>query len=148
MPIELPEGLPARDACQAEGIRLLQPGERSRADAKPLDIALLNLMPEKIKPTEASLRAAEARAAKKKKAKKIKIIVSICAVVVTAVVGPPLAKWTINAVNEAGSTKKDEPTEQPAPAVGADPQATPAAGQDAIDAAIAVTSATTVPAAP
>jgi homoserine O-succinyltransferase len=49
MPIELPEGLPARDACKAEGIRLLRPGERSRADMAPLDIALLNLMPEKIK---------------------------------------------------------------------------------------------------
>ncbi len=106
---------------------------------------MAHLMPEKIKPTEASLRAAEARAAKKKKAKKIKIIVSICVVVVTAVVGPPLVKWTVNAVNEAGSTKKDEPTEQPAPA--GDPQATPAAGQQAIDDAKALTSATTLPVA-
>ena len=110
---------------------------------------MAHLMPEKIKPTEASLRAAEARAAKKKKAKKIKIIVSICVVVVTAVVGPPLVKWTINAVNEAGSTKKDAPTEQPAPAPApADPQATPSAGHQAIDDAKALTSATTVPATP
>lgn len=49
MPIELPEGLPARDACKAEGIRVLGPGQRTRADHEPLDIALLNLMPEKIK---------------------------------------------------------------------------------------------------
>lgn len=49
MPIELPEGLPAREACKAEGIRLLQPGERTRPGQAPLDIALLNLMPEKIK---------------------------------------------------------------------------------------------------
>ncbi|HTH05303.1 MAG TPA: hypothetical protein VL916_05515 [Ilumatobacteraceae bacterium] len=108
---------------------------------------MAHLMPEKIKPSEASIRAAEARALKKKKAKKVKIIVSICVVVVTAVVGPPLVKWTINAVNEAGSTKQDEPTEQPAD-TGSDPQATPAAGQQAIDDAKALTSATTTPAAP
>jgi homoserine O-succinyltransferase/O-acetyltransferase len=49
MPIELPEGLPARDACKAEGIRLLEPGQRTHTDRKPLEVALLNLMPEKIK---------------------------------------------------------------------------------------------------
>lgn len=49
MPIELPEGLPARDVLTAEGIRLLAPGERTRADEAPLEVALLNLMPEKIK---------------------------------------------------------------------------------------------------
>jgi len=43
MPIELPEGLPARDLLTAEGIRLLRPGEPR------LEVALLNLMPEKIK---------------------------------------------------------------------------------------------------
>lgn len=112
---------------------------------------MAHLMPQKIKPTEASLRAAEARAIKKKKAKKVKIIVGSCALVVTALLGPPLVKWTVNAVNEAGSTKKDEPTqpvEQPAADTGSDPQATPAAGQQAIDEAKALTSATTVPAAP
>jgi hypothetical protein len=113
---------------------------------------MAHLMPEKIKPSEASMRAAEARALKKKKAKKVKIIVSICVVAVTAVVGPPLVKWTINAVNEAGSVSKDEPAEtpaeQPAADTGSDPQATPAAGQQAIDDAKALTSATTTPAAP
>ena len=111
---------------------------------------MAHLMPEKSKPSEASLRAAEARALKKKKAKKTKIIVSVCALVVTVLVGPPLVKWTINAVNEAGSTKKDEPTapaEQPAADPGADPRATPSAGQKAIDDAKALTSATTPPVA-
>jgi homoserine O-succinyltransferase/O-acetyltransferase len=49
MPILLPDGLPARDVLKAEDIRLLAPGERSRQDVPPLEIALLNLMPEKIK---------------------------------------------------------------------------------------------------
>jgi hypothetical protein len=111
---------------------------------------MAHLMPEKSKPSEASLRAAEARAAKKKKAKKTKIIVSVCALVVTVLVGPPLVKWTINAVNEAGSVKKDEPTapaEQPAADTGSDPKATPAAGQQAIENSKALTSATTTPVA-
>ena len=43
MPIELPEGLPARDVLAAEGIPLLPPG------GGRLSVALLNLMPEKIK---------------------------------------------------------------------------------------------------
>ena len=70
--------------------------------------------------------------------------------VVTVLLGPPLVKWTIDAVNEAGSTKKDEPTapaEQPAADTGADPQATPSAGQKAIDDAKALTSPTTPPVA-
>ena len=136
----LPAPAPAAPAHAGEPAAEAESGEPRHPMA--------HLMPEKIKPTEASLRAAEARAAKKKKAKKIKIIVSICVVVVTAVVGPPLAKWTINAVNEAGSTKQDEPVEQPAPEAPADPQATPAAGQQAIDDAKVLTAATTVPAAP
>src|SRR5258708_18800330 len=43
MPIELPAGLPARDLLAAEGIPLLDRG------GARLEIALLNLMPEKIK---------------------------------------------------------------------------------------------------
>jgi hypothetical protein len=118
---------------------------------------MAHLMPEKIKPSEASLRAAEARAAKKKKAKKVKIIVGVCALAVTAVVGPPLAKWTINAINEAGKTSEDEPvvetpTEQPAqqPAAdtGSDPQATPSAGLQAIEDAKQLAGDTTPPVAP
>src|ERR1051325_6556273 len=45
MSILLPEGLPARDLLKAEGAVLLEPGVARR----PLRIALLNLMPEKIK---------------------------------------------------------------------------------------------------
>ena len=96
---------------------------------------MAHLMPEKSKPSEASQRAAEARAVKKKKAKKIKIIVGACALVVTAVLGPPLVKWTVNAVNEAGSVSKDEPAETPA-------------GVQAIDDAKQLTSSTTPPVAP
>jgi hypothetical protein len=117
---------------------------------------MAHLMPEKMKPSEASLRAAEARAVKKKKAKKVKIIVGVCALAVTVVVGPPLAKWTINAINEAGSTQEDEPAEapaeqpaqQPAADTGSDPQATPSAGVQAIDDANQLAGATTPPVAP
>ena len=113
---------------------------------------MAHLMPEKAGPSEASRRAAEARAAKAKKAKKVKIIVWSCVLVVTVVVGPPLAKWTINAINEAGNMKTDEPVEAPAgqPAVdtGSDPQATPSAGQQAIDDAKQLVANTTPPVAP
>lgn len=109
---------------------------------------MAHLMPEKIKPSEASLRAAEARAAKKKKARRIKIVVAVCVVAVTAVVGPPLAKWTINAVNQAGSVSKDEPAEQPVTGIDDDPQATPSAGLQAIVDAEQLVSGTTTPDAP
>jgi hypothetical protein len=113
---------------------------------------MAHLMPEKVGPSEASRRAAEARAAKAKKAKKIKIIVWSCVLVVTVVIGPPLAKWTMNAINEAGNMKKDEPVEapagQPATDTGSDPQATPSVGQQAIDDAEQVVANTTPPVAP
>jgi hypothetical protein len=117
---------------------------------------MAHLMPEKMKPSEASLRAAEARAVKKKKAKKVKIIVGACVLAVTAVVGPPLAKWTIDAINEAGKLQEDEPAEvpaeppaeQPAADTGSDSQATPSAGVQAIDDAEQLAGATTTPVAP
>ena len=115
---------------------------------------MAHLMPEKTRPSEASLRAAEVRAAKKAKAKKIKIGVAIGAIVVGVVIGPPLARWTIDAINEAGSTKTDEPAPEPAPqpAVDAnvDPQSTPLAGLQAIDDAkqVAGEGATPAPTAP
>ena len=117
---------------------------------------MAHLMPGKTKPSEASLRAAEARAVKKKKAKKVKIIVWVCVLAVTAVVGPPLAKWTINAINEAGKTHEDKPAEtpveqpaqQPAADTGSDPQAAPSVGLQAIDDAKQLTGATTPPVAP
>jgi hypothetical protein len=113
---------------------------------------MAHLMPGKLKPSEASLRAAEARAVKKKKAKKVKIIVGICALVVTVVVGPPLAKWTMNAINEAGKLQEDEPAEStaqpPAAETGGDSQATPSAGLQAIDDAEQVATSTAPAVAP
>lgn len=70
---------------------------------------MAHLMPEKAQPSEASLRAAQLRAAKKAKARRTKIIVAVVMLVIAAVVGPPLVKWLIDAVNEAGSTSTDEP---------------------------------------
>jgi hypothetical protein len=113
---------------------------------------MAHLMPEKTAPSEASRRAAEARAAKKKKAKRVKIIVSVCVVAVTAVVGPPLAKWTIDAINETGKSQKDVPAEPPAgqPALdtSSDPQATPSAGLQAIDDAKQIAANSSPPVAP
>jgi hypothetical protein len=109
---------------------------------------MAHLMPEKIKPSEASLRAAEARAAKKKKAKKVKIIVGVCVLAVTAVVGPPLVRWTIDAVNEAGNLEEDAPKPTTPAADPDDLQATPSAGLDAIDRAEQLVSGTTTPVTP
>ena len=108
---------------------------------------MAHLMPEKIKPSEASLRAAEARAVKKKKAKKVKIIVGVCALAVTAVVGPPLAKWTIDAINEAGKVSTDEPEVTPTAPPPQVPSAD-AAGVQAIDDAQQLASNTTPAATP
>lgn len=71
---------------------------------------MAHLMPEKSRPSEASLRAAEARAAKKAKARKIKIGLAAGFLVVAALVGPPLAKWLTHAVNTAGGTPPAEET--------------------------------------
>jgi hypothetical protein len=68
---------------------------------------MAHLMPQKSAPSEASTRAAELRAAKKAKRRKIKIGVAIGAIAVTAVVGPPLGKWFVDAINEAGSTSTE-----------------------------------------
>ena len=110
---------------------------------------MAHLMPEKMKPTEASLRAAEQRAAKKKKARKIKIIVTVAVLAVIAIVGPPLGRWLVDAINEAGSTESDDP----APAVESDdptgdPGATPGAGLDAIDDLERLVSGSTAPDSP
>jgi hypothetical protein len=68
---------------------------------------MAHLMPEKSAPSEASRRAAEARAAKKAKARKIKIGVALGTIAVSAIVGPPLGKWFVSAINEAGSTSTE-----------------------------------------
>lgn len=65
---------------------------------------MAHLMPSKAMPNEASRRAAAQRAARKAKAKKIKIGVAAGMLVFTAVVGPPVGKWVVDAVNEAGDT--------------------------------------------
>jgi hypothetical protein len=71
------------------------------------DHPMAHLMPQKSAPSEASKRAAEIRAAKKAKARKVKIGVAVGALAVSAIVGPPLGKWFVNAINEAGSTSTD-----------------------------------------
>lgn len=76
---------------------------------------MAHLMPEKSKPTEASMRAAALRAEKKAKARRTKIIVGVVMLAFTAVVGPPAFTWLADAVNEAGSTKSDEPVVTSAP---------------------------------
>jgi len=70
-------------------------------------------MPEVHKPSQAALRAAQARAQRKRKGRRHKIIGGVALVVVAAVGGPPAAKWTIDAINEAGSTKPDNPESVP-----------------------------------
>ena len=75
------------------------------APVTPQRHPMAHLMPEKVVPSESSIRAAETRAARKAKAKRTKMIVAGCMLVFTAVVGPPFWKWLTNALNEAGSTK-------------------------------------------
>ena len=73
---------------------------------------MAHLMPSKQMPTEASRRAAEQRAIRKAKSKKVKIGVVAGMLVASAIVGPPLGKWLVDAVNEAGNTTTvDEPAE-------------------------------------
>lgn len=54
MPIKIPNDLPAAEKLMAEGVRLIGEHEASRQDVRPMQIALLNLMPEKPK-TEVQL---------------------------------------------------------------------------------------------
>lgn len=54
MPIKIPNDLPAAAMLAAEGVRLIDENEALRQDVRPLQIALLNLMPEKPK-TETQL---------------------------------------------------------------------------------------------
>ncbi len=88
------------------------PGEvPTTADGEP-EHPMAHLMPTRTMPTEASRRAAEKRAAHKAKGKKVKIGVISGMLIFTAVVGPPLGKWLVDAVNEAGDTSTvEEPAE-------------------------------------
>ncbi|HAD29000.1 MAG TPA: homoserine O-succinyltransferase [Rhodobacteraceae bacterium] len=48
MPIKLPNNLPAFNVLQSEGVSVMTEAQASRQDIRPLQIALLNLMPKKI----------------------------------------------------------------------------------------------------
>ena len=49
MPIKIPDDLPARRTLEQEGVLVIGEHDAIRQDIRPLRIALLNLMPEKIK---------------------------------------------------------------------------------------------------
>ncbi len=49
MPIKIPDTLPAFEALQSEGVRVMTETVAIRQDIRPLQIGLLNLMPNKIK---------------------------------------------------------------------------------------------------
>ncbi|MET4804885.1 homoserine O-succinyltransferase [Limibacillus sp. MBR-115] len=54
MPIKIPNELPARAILESEGVPVIQESDAMRQDIRPLRVALLNLMPEKIR-TETQL---------------------------------------------------------------------------------------------
>lgn len=54
MPIKIPSGLPARKTLEAEGVLLIGENRATHQDIRPMRVAILNLMPEKIK-TETQL---------------------------------------------------------------------------------------------
>ncbi len=54
MPIKIPAGLPAETILAREGVMLMREDEAARQDIRPLKIALVNLMPDKIR-TEAQI---------------------------------------------------------------------------------------------
>ena len=99
----LPNPVPA---APAPVVDTDQPGEP--VDDEPRH-PMAHLMPVKNKPNESSVWAAELRAKKKAKARRNKIIAGVVALAVTAAVGPPLGAWLVDAINESGSTKPDEP---------------------------------------
>ena len=49
MPIRIPDSLPAFDTLVSEGVRVMTETVAVRQDIRPLQIGLLNLMPNKIK---------------------------------------------------------------------------------------------------
>ena len=54
MPIRIPDGLPARETLVREGVQVLDESIATRQDIRPMQIGLLNLMPNKIE-TEAQI---------------------------------------------------------------------------------------------
>ena len=57
MPIKIPDGLPGTKILEAEGVPLITEGRALRQDIRPLQILLLNLMPDKIRTETQLLRA-------------------------------------------------------------------------------------------
>jgi len=49
MPIKIPDGLPAHDVLVREGVSVMAASDAGRQDIRPLQIGLLNLMPNKIR---------------------------------------------------------------------------------------------------
>ena len=49
MPIKIPASLPAFNILDKEGVLIIKDDDATRQDIRPLRIALLNLMPEKIR---------------------------------------------------------------------------------------------------
>ncbi len=54
MPIKIPNDLPARRVLESEGVQVIRESDAIRQDIRPIRIALLNLMPDKIR-TEAQI---------------------------------------------------------------------------------------------
>jgi homoserine O-succinyltransferase len=54
MPIRIPDALPAAETLKHEGVAVLREADAVRQDIRPLQIGLLNLMPNKIR-TETQL---------------------------------------------------------------------------------------------
>ena len=54
MPIKIPSELPARRVLESEGVPIINDADAIRQDIRPLRVAILNLMPEKVK-TETQL---------------------------------------------------------------------------------------------
>jgi homoserine O-succinyltransferase len=48
MPIRIPSKLPAHDILKSEGVMVMSRGDANKQDIRPLQIGLLNLMPQKI----------------------------------------------------------------------------------------------------
>ena len=49
MPIKIPASLPAHDVLRREGVMVMSSAEAARQDIRPLQIGLLNLMPDKVR---------------------------------------------------------------------------------------------------
>ena len=49
MPIRIPNDLPAAPILRQEGLVVMREEDAARQDIRPLEIAILNLMPEKVK---------------------------------------------------------------------------------------------------